>query len=140
MIFWASAEVYKDAYDAMVKSRRSVEPFLNAEFAASGLATLDCKLRYVPIIMPEYMLGNYPARSKLRKKEKLYDCAPQLDYDVFVTGSFRDQLQEYIRGIATSTPHLKGLGASEEQIEDFKKIMDSAVERILSERPDQTRH
>lgn len=86
------------------------------------------------------MRERYPARSKMRKKQRIYDCAPQLDYDLFVTGSFEDQLREYLRGVATSAPHLAGLGASKEQIEAFEKIMASAVERILAERPDQTRH
>lgn len=86
--------------------------------------------------MPEGMRERYPARSKLRKKERIYDCAPQLNYDVFVNGNFEDQLREYIRGIAESAPHFAGLGATPEQIEDFKRIMDTAVERILAERPD----
>ena len=82
----------------------------------------------------------YPERSKLRKKRRIYDCAPQLNYEVFVNGSFEDQLKEYIRGIALSAPHLVGLGATPEQVEDFKRILESAVERILVEQPDQTRH
>ena len=90
--------------------------------------------------MPESMHARYPARSKLRKKERIYDCAPILDYGVFVEGKFEDQLQEYLRGIALSAPHLAGLGASAEQIEEFKAILASAVERIIAERPDQTRH
>ena len=76
----------------------------------------------------------------MRKKERIYDCAPQLNYEVFVEGSFEDQLREYLRGIADSAPYLAGLGATLEQIEDFNKIMATAVERILAERPDQTRH
>ena len=81
------------------------------------------------------MRERYPARSKLRKKEQIYDCAPQLNYDVFVEGVFEDQLREYLRGIAESAPHLAMLGATPEQIEDFNKIMAAAVERILTERP-----
>ena len=140
MKFWASAEGYQPAYEGITNTRRCVEPFLNAAFAASSLSTLEGKLRYVPIIMPEGMRERYPARSKLRKKDRIYDCAPQLDYDVFVEGSLEDQLREYIRGIAESGPHLAGLGATPEQIGDFNKIMATAVERILTERPDQTRH
>lgn len=140
MKFWASAEIFRAASPAMNRARRCVEPFLNAAFTASSLATLDAKLRYVPIIMPEGMRERYPARSKLRKKERLFDCAPQLNYDVFIEDSFVDQLREYIRGIAESAPHLAELGATPEQIEDFNKIMATAVERILAERPDQTRH
>lgn len=138
--FWASAEVNQPADAALDQARRCVEPFLNAAFAASSLATLQCKLRYVPIVMPEQMHARYPARSKLRKKERIFYSAPILDYDVFVEGRFEDQLQEYLRGIAPSAPHLASLGASPQQIEEFEAILASAVERIIAERPDQTRH
>lgn len=120
--------------------RKAVEPFLNEAFAASHLATLDAKLRYVPIIMPDSMRAGYPARSRLRKKERVYDCAPLLDYTIFVDGNVEEQLREYLRGIAQSAPHLAGLGATPQQIEDFGMIMATAVERILTERPDQSRH
>lgn len=140
MIFWASAEVYKDAYPALDKVRRCVDPFLNAAFAETSLATLQCELHYVPIVMSEGMRERYPARSKLRKKEQLYNCSPQLNYEVFVSGTFEDQLQEYLRGIAESAPYLAKLGATPEQTDDFNKIMANAVARILIERPDQTRH
>jgi hypothetical protein len=138
--FWASAETFKDANPALDRVRRCVEPFLNTAFATSSLSTLEAKLRYVPIVMPEMLRQRYPARSKLRKKERLYDCAPQLNYEVFVSGSLEDQLREYIGGIAQSALHLAGLGATPEQIEDFNKIMATAVERIFAEQPDQTRH
>jgi hypothetical protein len=58
----------------------------------SSLATLNVKLRYIPIVMPEGMRERHPARSKLRENERIYDCAPQLNYEVFVEGSFEDQL------------------------------------------------
>ena len=79
-------------------------------------------------------------RSKLRKKERIYDCARQLNHEVFVEGTFEDQLKEYLRGIAFWAPHLAGLGATQVQIKEFKRIIDTATERILVERPDQTRH
>src|SRR4051812_36914265 len=112
MEFWASSEVYRPAGGSSEEIRHCVEPFLNAAFATSSLKSLAGKLRYIPIIMPEGMRERYPARSKLRKKERIYDCAPQLDYDVFVHGTFEDQLREYILGIAESVPHLAGLGAT----------------------------
>lgn len=89
--------------------------------------------------MPKDMHARYPERSKLRKKQRVYDCAPIIDYQVFVDGEFRDQLTEYIRGIALSGPYLSDLGASQEQILEFEQILSTAVDRILLERPDQTR-
>lgn len=140
MKFSVSAEVFRLASPALATTERCVELYLSAAFARSGLATLDAELRYVPIVMPEGMRENYPARSKLRRKQKLYDCAPQLEYDVFVRGTFEAQLREYLRGIALSTPHLAVLGATKEQIAEFEAILANAVERIVAERPDQTRH
>lgn len=140
MEFWASSESYRFAGAALEIVRRCVEPFLNAAFKASSLASLPATLRYVPIVMPISMHARYPARSKLRKKEQIYDCAPILNYDVFVEGKFEEQLQEYLQGIALSAPYLAGLGASPQQVEEFKKILATAVDRIIAERPDQVRH
>jgi hypothetical protein len=138
--FWSSAEVYQPAFAALNAVRRCVEPFLNTAFAASSLNALDCRLRYVPIVMPENMRVRHPARSKLRKKERIYDCAPQLDFEVFVGTRFEDQLTEYLRGIARSAPHLAGLGATPAQTEEFNTILATAADRIVVERPDQVRH
>jgi len=124
----------------MDRVRHAVEPFLKIQFCSSSLAKIDGKIRFIPIIMPEELRVRYPARSKLRKKERIYDCSPQLEYNVFVSGTFEAQLREYLRGIAESAPYLAGLGATPEQIKDFEEIMSTAVERILAERPDQTRH
>ena len=48
----------------------------------------------------------------LHKTEGVYDCAPILNYDVSVDARFEDQLEEYLRGIALSAPHLADLDAS----------------------------
>ena len=140
MEFRAAAEVHQPAYAALTKVRRCFEPFLNSAFSASSLASLDCKLRYVPIVMPETAHDRYPARSKLRRKERLYDCAPILDYEIFVHGTFEAQLREYLRGIALSTPYLAALGATPQQVAEFGAILATAVERIMLERPDRTRY
>lgn len=140
MKFWASSESHHPAGEALARVRRCVVPFLSAAFAVSSLATLQCEIRYVPIVMPKSMHARYPARSKLRKKELLYDCAPILDYEVFVSGDFESQLREYLRGIALAGPHLTDLGASARQTEEFNTILANAVGRILLEQPDQIRH
>lgn len=140
MEFWASAEVYRSADEGLEAARLCVEPFLNAAFAKSSLSGLNCTLRYVPIVMPEGMRERYPARSRREKGQPIYNCCPQLDYDIFIEGTLEAQLREYIRGIATSAPFLRDLGASPQQVQDFNSILESAVERLVVERPDQTRH
>lgn len=130
MDFWAASEVFSPASAASEKIRRLVEPYLISKFASSKLASLECKVRYVPIIMPKDMHAKYPARSKLRKNQKLYDCSPIINYDVFVKGHFADQLAEYIAGISLTAPHLADLGATPEQIEEFVRILDDALKKI----------
>lgn len=133
MKFWASSESHQPAGAALEKTRRKVEGFLNAAFAASNLATLHCKLRYVPIVMPKNMHARYTARSRLHNTERIYDCAPILNYDVFVDGNFEDQLTEYLRGIGLCAAHLADLGASPQQIRELEAILASAYECIVRE-------
>jgi hypothetical protein len=130
--FWASTEIYHPASAAETAARRFVEPYLNAAFAKSRLKSLQGTICYVPIIMPTGMREQYPARSKLNKDERIYDCAPQLNYDVFVEGNSEEQLREYIRGIAEAGPHLIGLRATPEQVDDFNKIIATAIDSILT--------
>lgn len=133
MEFRALAEVDREAYMAMWEIRQSVEPYLNAAFKKSSLATLACKLRYVPIIMAEGTRENFPPRSKLQKKERIYDCAPQLNYEAFVNGTYEDQLRTYVDGIKETAPHLADFGATEQQIRDFQTILSNAAENILAD-------
>ena len=140
MEFWASAEVFQPAFPALDEMRRWAAPAINKALAESSLKSVKIELRYVPIVMPEGMRARYPARSKILKKDGICDCAPQLDYDGFVDGTFEEQLHEYLRGIALSTAHLADLGASKEQIAEFKAVLASVPERVLAEWPDHIRH
>lgn len=140
MVFWASTEVHQPAY-AMVRAvRLLVEPYLNEAFSQSGLAGLKVKLRYIPIIMPVGMQKRYPERSKVRRKEAIVDCAPQLDYDLFVEGNLNLCLREYFRGIAQSAPHLAELRATPRQIEEFERIISEAPQAILAHQNKQLLH
>mgnify|MGYP001453106028 CR=1 FL=1 len=141
MNFTSSAEVFTDAHDSLSRAEAAVEAYLRRAFVESDKLTgLPITVRYVPIAMPDMLLPRYPARSKLRKKERLYDCAPQLDYDVFVSGTFEEQLREYLRGLAETTPHLKDLGANDDQVVEFENILRKAVDEILTNEIRQTRH
>jgi hypothetical protein len=130
--FWTSFEAWRFAGPATEITRRRVEPFLVAAFSGSSLAALDCTLRYVPIVVPVKMRARFPVRSELRKSQKVYVCAPQLEYDVFVGGAFPLQLQEYLRGLAPAGAPLAALGATPLQIGAFAQILASAARHILS--------
>ena len=130
MEFWASSESHKPASEALEAARKKVEPFLNAAFAASSLASLPLRLRYVPIVMPDSMLSRYPPRSKSQLTERIYVCAPALRYEVFVSGTSKEQIREYLRGISESANQLAAFGASPEQINAFTEILGAATERV----------
>lgn len=115
-------------------------PVLNALFEQSGLANFECKLRYVPIIMPPDAMERYPARSRVRRRERICDCAPQLDFEPFVSGNFAGQLTEYVAGIRTSVPDLAKLGATKEQMAEFEQILSLATEHVLANQLHETRH
>ena len=141
MNFQSSSEAFKDAYEGLRRSRIAVEAYLHKALARSHkLSDLPITVRYVPIAMPDMLLPRYPARSKLHKKERLYDCAPQLNYRVFVSGAFEEQLQEYLRGLGEAAPHLKDLGASDDQVKEFQNVLRRATGEILASDIGQPRH
>jgi len=132
MKFWASSESDKLSSGSLEQVRRRVEPYLNAAFSSSSFGSVPGKIRYVPIVMPKTMHSRYPERSKLRKKERIYDCAPIIDYETFVSGTFEDQIREYLRGISLTAPHLEELGLVPDQIKEFENIVRDAAKNILA--------
>lgn len=140
MQFWESTEVFGEAFDAVVLCGRSFNQHLNKKFKESILAEFDAEFRFVPIVMPIDMHKKYTERSKLQRKLRIIDCAPHLDFETFVSGTFKDQLTEYVRGIATCVHMLAKLGATSEQVAAFEHLLSEAVDSIFQERLDQTRH
>lgn len=130
MEFWASSESDRSAGPTLEATRRKVEPLLKSAFAQSSLASLEFKLRYVPIVMPKGMLAKYPARSKSHRRERIYDCAPILNYEIFVGGTLGEQWREYLRGIAGSAEHLATFGASPTQVREFIEILYATIEQV----------
>lgn len=138
MHYYASMEVERDADPAAFAVQKLVGSFITGAIEISdSLRALDCSVRYVPIIMGETRRERYPARSRLRKKQRLYDCAPQLAYEPFVSGTRLAQLVEYCRGLGEAVDHLPALGASTSQTEEFRSILEAApqaiYDRLLSE-------
>lgn len=138
MEFWASSEVFRPAGAASERVRRVVEDFVNRSIKNSSLATLDCKIRYVPIIMPMEIRKKYPARSKLHRRSRTYDCAPQINYSVFVDGTFQSQVHEYVHGIMESSSYLTKLGATSAQVAEFESILSRAMSCIPERVHDQS--
>lgn len=130
MKIWASTECHQPAYASVSRARRLVEAHLNEAFARSAFSDLDMTLRYVPIVMPVEFHDRYKERSKAQVDQSIYDCAPHLDYEVFVSGTITEQIREYLRGISLAVPHLHKFGFTPENLADFKEIIASAVDEV----------
>lgn len=105
------------------RTRKCIELYLNDILVKSSLSNVHLTLRYVPIVMPQDMHFRYKERSRSRVKQRIYDCAPHLNYEIFIGDDFGAQIREYIRGIELSLPHLSKFGLSDEQIEEFRNIL-----------------
>jgi hypothetical protein len=133
MIFWASAEVHKSA-DAMLEvCRNHFESAMNDALTISNLVDFDIKVRYVPIVMPADMKMRYPARTKVLKSKRIFDCAPQLDYEIFVGTNFASALREYANGILGESHLLRELGLSESQLAEFVRIVEETEAAAIVE-------
>jgi hypothetical protein len=121
--FWASSETYEPADHASEAVRRVIEPLLNHRLTNSRFANVQLLLRYVPVIMPTEILDRYPARSRARIKQRVLECAPQLRYETFVSGSFNDQVDAYLNGIRTASSSMKKFGISPAEIGDFEQLL-----------------
>lgn len=122
------------------RARGYVEPYLNDCLINSSIADIDLTIRYIPIVMPRDMHYRYKERSASRIKQRIYDCAPYLDYDLFVSGNFYAQIKEYLRGIETSIPHLRKFGLEDKQIKEFSNILAGVLKSLSKCDPDQIRH
>ena len=124
MNYSLSVETDRDAYSNFKMVERAVESVFKQRLGIGVLGRSPIKLRYIPIIMPESLLASYPARSRVRKNEVLYDCAPHLDYGVFLDGTFNEQLREYLRGLDEAVDGLRKLGADSEVTLAFETLLD----------------
>jgi hypothetical protein len=130
--FWASSESDAASFGALDRVRRSVEPVLQEMLASSNLAAANLRFRYVPIVMTDEILDQYPARSRAQLKQRILDCAPQLDRRSFIHGSFGDQVQTYVEGIRTALPLLPKFGLSPTDVRDFEALLAKVVDRFAS--------
>ncbi len=132
MELFFSSEVDQSALHQMFEARQLVKPLLEAAVAEGPLAALDLKIRYVPIIMKEENRVRYPARSRIRRKERVFNCCPQLDIQPFLTGSREERIKIFLSGLRECGPALAKLGATKEQVGAFDQILDTTL-RALTE-------
>lgn len=133
MFYAASSEVTSDVGAAVRRLHKSIDPVLREAFGRSGLSSVEGKLIYVPIVMHFDLHEEFKERSRFVARARTYECCPQLDYEVFLNGTFEQTVEEYFRGLALAAPHLHQLGATEAQVAEFLSILDHARERALAE-------
>lgn len=109
---------------------RATRHFFARELGKMPLADLNAKIRYIPVVMNEDGRQKYKARSRLERKTRIYNCCPQLNFEVFVSGSFNDQLSEYLRGLEECISRLPDIGASEEQVAAFEQMLHDAFAEL----------
>lgn len=132
MKLWTSSESDRFAQPAVQATRTLVKPLLAAAWSRGPLADLDVTIRHVPIVMDEEGRGRYPARSRTRKNQNLYDCAPQLDYPTFQRGRPESQIAEYLRGLEECAAALPKLGASPAQVGAFLETLVAARHELTA--------
>jgi hypothetical protein len=119
-----SAESDRPAGDSLMRVAPKVDLFIKAQINEGVFSRCPIKIRYVPIIMPPELQDRYPARSRVRRKENVYSCCPQLDYDLFVGGTFNDILAVFLGGLDEVPSGLHKLGAPHEVIFAFEELLD----------------
>jgi hypothetical protein len=130
--FWASSESDAASYPAIKKVQETVEPVMRDLLRGSRFEAAKLLLRYVPVVMPPELLDRYPPRSKARLKQRILECAPQLQYEPFVRGSFTDQVRVYVDGIRTASSFLPKFGLSLEEVRDFEGLLTRAIAACIT--------
>lgn len=139
--FFFSVEIFQPAQAAFNTAASGVQSYVTGAVAtSSSLSAFDGELRYIPIVMPDGMKARYPARSRARIKQRLYDCAPQLTCEAFVAGTFDEQVREYIRGMGDEAERLIRVGASREQVGEFRMILAAAGDHVVRATPSASLH
>lgn len=137
MEFWSSAELNGIALNKLLEIRALVEDTINAGITSSKLAEFDGRLSYVPIIMTTDRREHYPARSRAERKNRIYNCCPQLDYDAFVSSTPAERVAIYLDGLRGCGPGLAKMGATPEQVAEFDRILDETLQ-VVTERLNQS--
>lgn len=126
------AEVDVAAHLALHRVSVAVEEALKTAICSSSLQDLDVKIRYIPIVMAEAGRKRYLARSRLERKNRIYNCCPQLAIEPFLSGTNNERYAEYMAGLRECGPALAKLGATEEQVTAFDQVLTGALKKLTA--------
>lgn len=117
------AEVDIAAHLALHDTSLVVEGALRKAIDSSPLSALRLEVCYIPIVMNESGRKQYRARSRLDRRGSIYFCCPQLNIAPFLTGTPQERFTEYLGGLRECGPALAKLGATDEQVNQFNRIL-----------------
>ncbi len=132
MQYWSSSESTQLAAEKLSEVRGIPDNALTEALAQSSLADFDVKIRYIPIIMDERFRARYPARSRVERKNRIYNCCPQLDHDAFVAAAPAERALIYLDGLRECGAGLAKLGATPAQVAEFDAILNEVGRRVAA--------
>ena len=132
MQYWSSTESTQLAAEKLSEVWGIPDNALTEALALSSLAEVDAEIRYIPIIMDEQFRARYPARSRVERKNRIYNCCPQLDYDAFVAAAPAERALIYLDGLRECGAGLAKLGATPAQVAEFDAILDEVGRRVAA--------
>jgi len=109
-----------------------IAPLLKKKLERFQIEAGEVELLYVPIIMHSGDKERYPARSCLKRGGRVFNCCPQLDFEVFKSRCKTAILEEYFRGLNEVPSALKKLGATSDEISQFQASLVSLIEEFRS--------
>jgi hypothetical protein len=133
MDYSSSAECHVSVIGRVGPIGIAISDVVNRPEAKRKFDHIDLKIRYTPIIMPPDWLDKYTDRTKVRKKQRILDCAPQLDYNKFREGSYEDSVLEFVSGIDHCLSLLGLLGVSDSSVGQIKRLFRDAAQKIIVE-------
>jgi hypothetical protein len=132
MQYWSSTESTQLAAEKLSEVWGIPDNALTEALAQSSLADFDVKIRYIPIIMDERFRARYPARSRVERKNRIYNCCPQLDHDAFIAAAPAERALIYLDGLRECGAGLAKLGATPAQVAEFDAILDEVGRRVAA--------
>ncbi len=124
MKFSWTGEIAHSVDRKYVRVCRLIEQNLQKQQKGTVLANFDAKVNFCPVLMDEEMRQYFPARSKTDKKDNVYYCSPQLNYRLFISGTFEEQLGNCLDELLLADEPLKNLGATPEQRVVYREVLE----------------
>jgi hypothetical protein len=128
-----AAEMEEPAAERMLRIGRLVDNCISRRLEESPARSINIDIGYVPIVMTD-PYNRYPARTKLRIKQRKLDSAPKLDFHRFVNSSVLDAAKIYLAGLIEELPLIRRLGPTDDEYDCIIRLFEDVsldVERTI---------